>query len=302
MKKTLKIVGVAIAVLVVLVVAAALFGGGGSRQSVTGGDGARPTGATPQVATFTASETSTPAPVLDNDKWPAVLSNPDSYKGTKVEITGKVFNLVPSQGNTVVFQVWTDPEKSEGNTLVVSSDQSLKGTLAKGTYVRIKGTILGGETYINVMGGTVTAPKVEASSVNLITRSEAIPAVKTVTVGSSVSQHGLTITLVKAELARTETRVYVKVANNSSIKASIFDFSALLVQGSKQLKPKTLLVEDYPRLDSTVLSGIEDEGTLIFDPVDISQGSAKLVWVSSGARLDDFRLAFKDWVFEFSWQ
>ncbi|MCL4459038.1 MAG: hypothetical protein M1136_11100 [Chloroflexi bacterium] len=187
--------------------------------------------------------------------------------------------------------------------IVSTSDTSLRGKLKECQYVRIKGKVAGSKTYTNVAGGKVTTPHVEANSVELITRTEAVaPALKVVEVNKALSQHGLTITLQKIEIAANETRAFIKAANGSQNKASLHTYNIVLVQGSKQIKTKSLFGTDYPQPDSSLLPGTESAGIIIFEPVDIQQGKIKLVWDGSTARTDNYNLRFSDWVWEISWE
>jgi hypothetical protein len=253
------------------------------------------------IATATAEPpTPTPSISFTNENWGLALSNADEYKGAKCVLTGKVFNLVPA-AEGIAFQMWTNPDNSEGNTLVVSADSNLLGTVQKDKYVRVSGFVESSYTYDNVAGGKVTAPKVLAATVDVIGRAEAVaPALKAVQVNVPVTQYGLTITLEKVEMAAGETRAYVKAVNASTGKASLYDFDAVLVQGTKQIKQKMLFGSDYPEIDNELLAGTETSGIIVFEAADVAAGSLKFVW--SGPRTDDYRLDFQDWTWEISWQ
>jgi hypothetical protein len=67
-------------------------------------------------------------------------------------------------------------------------------------------------------------PIVVADDVSIASRSEAIPPIVTVNIGKTITQHGLSITVERVEIAVLETRVYVKAFNGASSKASLYSY------------------------------------------------------------------------------
>ena len=212
-----------------------------------------PVANTPRV-TQAATATPTPAPVarqLKTEEWPLVLSDPNKFKGSQVTITGQIFNNPERDASLVVFQIFTDPEKSDGNTVVASRDAGLK--VDKSQYVRVAGIVRGKFDGSNAFGGKVTAPIIDASKVEILSRADVLaPAFEVIQIDRTVTQHGLEVTLEKIELAQTETRAYVRVKNTTQTKANAYDYQAVIVQDGKQLKRKTAFNSGYPEIDDTL--------------------------------------------------
>jgi len=297
-----------LAAIVVLIIVAGIVGG--SETQGGGGQGLR--GSTPSAAASNvghhtedsapqeASPSATPRPKISftNDNWALALSNADQYKGSPVVLMGKVFTEPEITGGLTCFQMWTDPENVAGNTGVCVAGQPQE--ITEDSYVRVTGEIVEELSGQNAFGGTVTMPGILATAVQTVTRSDVVaPAVVIVDAGSTRTQHGLTITLDKVEIAKTETRVWVTVRNGSAEKAWAYDSGALLVQGSRQFERKFTFDSDLPELPDAVLPGIEASGVIVFEAIDPSLKQARLVW--DGPHTEDYFLDFADWIWDFSW-
>jgi hypothetical protein len=250
--------------------------------------------ATPKV------KPSTPTPVPMNftmENWAQVIANPEKYKGAHVSITGRVFTDTEVDNNVFCFQMWTDPEDSEGNTGVCTETDE---GVAKDDYLRIEGELYGKVEGTNAFGASLTIPLVLAAELDKISRSEAVaPTLAVVNVNASQVQHGLKITLDRVEIAATETRVWVTVMNGATNNASIYTFDAKLVQGSRQMETKSIYGTDLAELPDEILPGIETQGVLVFEPIDPAAKQARLVW--DGPRTDSYELDFAAWIWDFNW-
>lgn len=289
---------VRLACFVAAAVLLAACGGGGSKEA------ARQATETPQprstLMPTTAPATPTPKPAISftNENWGLALADPAKYKGSRVVLVGKAFTEPEISQDLVCFQMYTDPENSEGNTAVCASANVV--TVASKDYIKIEGTLVDKFEGTNLFGAKVTIPLVAASKLDKVTRSEVVaPALVVVEPNSAQTQHGLTITLNRVEIAKTETRVWVTVSNAAVNKASAYDFGALLVQGNRQFETKYAFDTGLPELPGTVLPGVEASGVILFEAIDPAPGQARLVW--DGPRTEDYSLDFADWVWDFSW-
>ncbi len=285
------------------VAAALLFAACGGTADEVGEPTATPSPevvATPTEKLPTPTPTPAPEPAVSftNENWGLALADPDKYKGSPVTLTGRVFTEPEVDEDLLCFQMWTDPENSEGNTAACAA--STIASVASDDYVMIEGTLFDKFEGTNLFGGTLTVPMVLATSVEKTTRSEIIaPALVVIEVNAPQTQHGLTVTVGKVEIAAAETRVWVTISNASVEKASAYDFGALLVQGNRQFETKYSFDTGLPELPDAILPGIEASGVILFEPIDASTGQARLVW--DGPRTDDYSLDFADWVWDFTW-
>src|SRR4030095_2513603 len=106
------------------------------QSPATGGSG--PAAAPPQQA---AAAPAAPSIQFTNENWGLAMSDADKHKGSPVRLTGRVFQ---EQHDPTVWalQIWTDPEKSTGNTMIYyrSSDP---GVASRGDFIEATGTVQG---------------------------------------------------------------------------------------------------------------------------------------------------------------
>ena len=222
-----------------------------------------------------------------------LIGDPKKYKGSGVEFTGRVFTEPEKDEKGTYLQMFADPENSEKNMMVQVGDPKLEAK--NDSYIKVKGTVLDEMTGTNAFGAVLTAPVIKADTAEVVDYITAVsPAKKTVEVNNTIEQHGLKITLEKAELAEKETRLYIKAKNDSQNNADILTYSAKLIQGSKQLEEETNFDADYPELQNEVLPGVETEGILAFSAVNPDQDMKFLIEGSS----DDYTLEFKPYEFQ----
>jgi hypothetical protein len=239
-----------------------------------------------------ATATPTPAPTpaiasLTNETWGLALPDASRYKDVPVSLVGKVFLDPQVSADVIAFQIYTNKDASDGNTIIVGAPTI---TVKKGDFVRIEGKVLDVFEGKNAFGAALRVPRVMATSVTVVSREDVVaPALKKYAVDQTQTQHGLAITLQKVELAAGETRVYVSVANQSPEKASVYTNSARLVQGSHQFEAKSLYDSGYPSMPTDLLGGVVASAVIVFDAVDANEG-LRLVW--DGPRAGSYGVKF----------
>ena len=240
--------------------------------------------------------------VFTQDNWHFAVAEARSdrrqYKGSPVTLAGIVFNLIGRKNGATQLQMFPDPDERDQNTLVVIPwDLDVRPD----QYVRVRGVLKTYHKSTNLFGVTINVPVVRAEAVEVVNRLKAFPPIQTVDLDSALTQHGLSITVVRIELLDNETRVFIAGENNSREKASLYAFSddPVLLQGTTQIKLKSLYGDDYPEHDNNLLPGTATEGVLIFEGLDLDKGGAQLVW--GMPRTEDFRAVFKYWRWNFSW-
>lgn len=225
------------------------------------------------------------------DNWAVLDSDPGSHKGAAVDIVGKVFLTPERDSKGTYWQMWADPRDSEWNTVVYYPDPNLR--IKDQDYVHVVGVVKDAFKGENAFSGTITAPAIIASTVQVVDATAAAPkAVRTVAVNLTQKQHGLSVTVDKVEFAEEETRVYITVENGSSDKASFYSFNAKAVQGTAQYEPNSWGGE-YPEVQSDILPGITTSGIVVFDGMDPHMQTK----IYLEARSEDYSLDFKPYVF-----
>jgi hypothetical protein len=230
---------------------------------------------------------------VDYDK---LYSDPKKYKGYEVELTGKIFNEPEKDDKGTYFQMWGDPENSEKNTLVAINDPKLQ--VKADDYVKIKGVVKDQFKGKNGFGAEVTAPAITADSVEKVDYITAVaPTLKEVKLDKEINQNNIIVTLQKVELAKNQTRVYLKIKNNTQAKASFYSNSAKLIVGTSQLEEEYTSPETtgLKEIQSDILPGVETEGVIVYPAIDPSQTLFKL---NAEASSDNYDLDFQPYVFD----
>lgn len=225
----------------------------------------------------------------------AVYTSPDKYKGKYIKLTGKVFGTPEKDEGSIYFQMYGDPENYERNTIVKYTDDSF--SLKDGDYVAIDGQISGAFKGENLMGGTVVAPQIVASSLEIKDYKDAVrPTLKEVAPALTQEQHGCSITVDKIEFAKEETRVYFTVKNESENKFMFYSFDCKIVQDGKQYEDETNFDANYEEIPSELLSGVTASGVVTFPPID----SAKNFQVLTEGHSSNYREDFAPYTFDIS--
>ena len=104
-----------------------------------------------------------------SENYAELATDPSSFKGASVDVTGRVLRNADVRGDTTTFQMFADPENSDWNTLV-HAKEAPEGITA-GDTVRVTGTVRGERQGENAMGGTVRSTEVDADSVEVVEES-----------------------------------------------------------------------------------------------------------------------------------
>ncbi len=273
----------------------------GTRWVIPEEDTSPPTSQAP-VPTITPSQ---PAPKmqLTNENWHLVLTEAKgaqkAYIGSPVILMGKVGQVIARTGTETQIAIDTNFEEiTFGQRTVVALPKDID--IKEGNWVKVEGKLDSYWNTQNMFSAELRVPIVVADNIFIISRSQAIPPIVTINVGKTITQHGLSITLEKVEIAVSETRIYVKASNDSTSKASLYSYDSVIVQGQNQVKVKQLFGEtDIKEPDTTLVSGTVTSGVIMFEPLDPNVRQAKLIW--SSPRAEDWQLQFSDWIWEFSW-
>lgn len=231
---------------------------------------------------------------LEKEDFLKIFGDPKKYKGYEVEYTGKVFIEPERDDDGVYLQVWADPENSENNSLVAYNDPDFQ--VDKSDYVKISGVVDDLFKGKNTFGATIEAPVILASSIEVVDYVTAVsPAIKTIEVNQNIDQHGYVMNLEKIEFAENQTRVYLKITNNSEEDISFFTHSAKLIAENKQIEVERFFEANLPELQSKLLPGIESEGVITFPAVDTNINVMKF---HAEGRSNDFKKKFTPFVFD----
>lgn len=222
-----------------------------------------------------------------------LYTSPKKFKGYNYSFTGKVFTTPEKDEDGVYLQVWADPKNSEYNTLIGFEDPNFE--VADGDYVKVVGVVEKEYEGENMMGGTLLAPVIKATSVEVLSYVDAVaPTIETLATGETIDQHGFVVQVEKIEFAEPHTRLYVTVTNNSNDNISFFAHSLKLVSNGKQYEGEYDYEANLPELQSDVLPGISTSGVITFPSMDPATTELQ---VHAEGYSDNYDLDIKPFVF-----
>ena len=95
---------------------------------------------------------------------------------------------------------------------------------------------------------------------------EAFPAVKTIEVDQTETKGSFEATVSKVDFTKNETRIYVKVKNNSSVDFDNYPDQGVIVQDGKQYEAEWN--EYYPEPSTELKAGASSESVIAFEKVE----------------------------------
>ncbi|MDO4869709.1 MAG: hypothetical protein Q4A65_05425 [Bacillota bacterium] len=200
---------------------------------------------------------------ITEDEISELYTSPDTFEGRTFEFTGQVLD-VEKDGGDLFIQVYQDIKNYENNTIVIYPEADVK--LKVDDFVKVKGVVDGVFSGENLLGGEVEAPQITASKVKLIDAVEAFPATKTVEVDQTVTKGDYKATVSKVDFTQDETRIYLKVENNSSSTFDNYPDTGAIVQDGKQYEADWS--EYYPEPSTELKAGASSESIIVFELID----------------------------------
>jgi hypothetical protein len=236
---------------------------------------------TSQKVPATVSPLPKPKADFTNSNFNLLFSKPDGYLGATVDFAGKVSNF-PEVGLLQMYiggAVTHDAVVHYNDSFVFIQDDCVKVT----------GIVEEPFEGINMFSATRIVPSISARTIDKVDCTQAInSAVKTVSLEKTQIKGGIKITFHKVEFSDKNTRVYLTVENlNKKASIGFYDFNAKALQGKRQYSTTYSYDVDYPQIKSDIPSGIEENGVVLFDPLDYkTQRSAKFQFEAT--RLDTY--------------
>ena len=204
---------------------------------------------------------------LKGDEIKTLHTYPENFKNRSVEIVGKVFGEPEYTNDLVAFQMWSDLKNSTGNIIVYIKDKEFK--VNSNDYLKITGTVGDSFKGSNSFGGEISAPTITARSYEKISYKDAVsPTLKSIEVNQTQTQHGYSVTVQKIEIAKEETRAYIKVYNGGSSRFNLYSFNSKITQNGKQYDQENNYEADYPKVQTDLLIMNSTEGIITFPAIE----------------------------------
>jgi hypothetical protein len=205
-----------------------------------------------------------------NSNFVTLFANPDNYKDSTIDVTGKVANF-PEVG---LLQMYIDGAVK--HDAVVHYNASFG--FVEDDCVRVTGIVKDQFYGTNAFSATRIVPSISARTIEKIDCTQAInPAAKTVVLEKSQIKSGIKVTLHKVEFSDKNTRTYLTVDNlNPKTAISFYGSNSIAIQGNKQYSTTYTFDIVYPEIKSNIPPGIKEEGVILFEPLNYkTQTSAR---------------------------
>ncbi len=228
--------------------------------------------------------------ILTDTDAPVYYSNPPEHIDKNVNFTGKILTLLPPSSGTLGLQMYQAGDTNR-NTIVVYATPM---QLSKDDYVRVTGITQPVTEYQNIFGAILSAAAINADSIKNIDCSESIePARKIVNVEQTHKNNNVLITLHKVEFSDKNTRAYITVENIGKTDDIIFyDSDSRAIQGKTQFTTTNSYDVNYPRIESTIPAGIEENGVVLFEPLDPAEAANQFRFEVRDASYDNLGFTF----------
>jgi hypothetical protein len=176
----------------------------------------------------------------------------------------------------------------------VSYSSSTPTMLTEDDCVRVIGNNGGSIEFSNMFGATITGVIITADSVERVDCSSIInPASKVITVEQTQEDNGITVTLHKVEFSDENTRVYLTVENTDPAEeVNFYTFNSKAIQGRTQFGTTYSFDVDYPEIDSDIPPGIQENGVVIFEPLDPSASQTEFRFEANKGFTEDSEFVF----------
>ena len=241
----------------------------------------------------TKKEKTTEAKLLSKGDFEKMFSDPKKYKGSTVDFYAKVFVEPERDSEGTYLQAFAN-NNDERNTIIMIKDPDADVNIED--IIHVTGTIIEVFKGENAFGGQITAPSILADKIEKSDYQTAFaPAKETIEVNDEKDQHGYKLTVEKVEIADIETRIYVKVMNETVDKISFYSFDAKLVANGKQYEEEMNYEANYPEVQSDILPGVGTEGLIVFPRLPDDVDTFQLYFEGSS---DNWELDFEPFVFE----
>lgn len=221
---------------------------------------------------------------LSKEEFTKMISNPDKYKGAKVDFYAKIFVEPEKDDDGIYIQAFADPKNSEQNVIVVADP---KTDVKNEDIIHVVGTVRESFEGENALGGKVTAPIIDAEKVEKADYVTAFSKpIKTIEVNKEINQHGYIVKLNKVEIAEDETRAYVTISNQSNAKINFWEHNAKLLVGNTQLDRADNFEAGYPEIPTDILPKTNVEAIIPFPATDANEQVIKFYFEGSSENYD----------------
>ncbi|MDO4891178.1 MAG: hypothetical protein Q3963_07415 [Coriobacteriaceae bacterium] len=217
------------------------------------------------AASNEAVEEEAPKPLTaeEIDSW---FAGEEGFAGRPVTVIGQVNNVRRENGLTQLY-ICTDFESGADKAVVFCEGPNPKIPLK--SYVKVEGVAGDIFGYQNDYGADMSAPSIEADSVEEVSYKDAVaPTTTSLSPAAENEQNGYKVTVDTIEFSEKETRIYLTVTNNGAGRFTLHAGSAVVVQDGVQFNTETNTDADYPTISDSIVPGASMSGVITFPPLE----------------------------------
>ncbi len=204
---------------------------------------------------------------FSESKIKELYAHPEDFKGQTVNNLTMQIVAVDKVKGEIHLQAFENFVKAKHPTVLVLGDDKLK--YEEGEYIKVKGKILGKVTVVDEEGTEMDAVKLKAKKIKKIKSTDAIPAEDTLDIGYNVKMKGVSASIEKIDFTSDDTRVYIKVKNDTKKTIEIYPNQSLIVQdGNDYVSDEENFVYEDVHLAKSVKAGEATSGVIVFKRID----------------------------------
>ncbi|MFE9273925.1 hypothetical protein ACQKLN_17185 [Paenibacillus glucanolyticus] len=232
--------------------------------------------------------------LLSSEQFDQLYVNAKPFEGYQVDFYGRVFRSPEKTDKFQSFQLYARNDDNK-NTIVRLDDTTLD--IQKGVILHIVGEVQELFQGKNAFGATLKIPVIRAKNVEKADYATAFaPSIKTLEVNQIQNQNGYIMEISKVELAKQETRVYLKISNESADNIDFHTYSSVLIQEGKQYERTSNTYADYPEINSdNIRPGVTAEGIIVFPAINVNGENFKATFEGSS---DNWEVRTEPFTFE----
>lgn len=215
-----------------------------------------------------------------------LFADPEAYKNKEVALGAYIIDKASKGSADVGFAICNDLENEKNYAVVTYKGKDFKADL--NSFVHLKGKVVGTAETEGLSGSKITVPKIEATSVVETSALNATaPATRVIDVNKKIKKESVEVSIEKVAFADRETRVYIKVTNNSDDAISNYGELAI-TQKEKEYKIKNgySFQADDEVMVHNIFPGTYTEGVITFDPIKQSDFTLKAEFDSADYDID----------------
>ncbi len=211
---------------------------------------------------------------INDTNFDLYYANPQYYLLNKINITGKIFNIIASDGDFGGIQIYHSG--NQGKDLIITYRLNVidnNNYFSDDDCVRINGTAGPLYKYPNAFGINSSSHMILADSISKIDCLDmAGPNTEILNIEQTIERNGIQVTLHKVEVDDKSTKAFLTVYNTNDDEDETISFhdtyDAVAYQGKNQFEAQSSSYSSSnPHISSRIPAGIEEKGVIVFEPL-----------------------------------